>query len=110
MTIQMLYVALILLLNKVCIGIFFVFHFFIIFVFFFLAQFEEQKFKFQYIFIFTPGECFGLLGINGAGKTTTFKMLTHDTTVTRGQIYINGMSCYDESTLVSSESMEILRQ
>lgn len=47
------------------------------------------------------GECFGLLGINGAGKTTTFKMLTHDTTVTHGQIYINGMSCFDQSTLVS---------
>ncbi|XP_055305939.1 phospholipid-transporting ATPase ABCA1 isoform X3 [Sitodiplosis mosellana] len=50
-------------------------------------------------FAVKQGECFGLLGINGAGKTTTFKMLTHDTTVTHGQIYINGMSCFDQSTL-----------
>lgn len=52
-------------------------------------------------FAVKQGECFGLLGINGAGKTTTFKMLTHDTTVTHGQIYINGMSCFDQSTMVS---------
>lgn len=51
-------------------------------------------------FAVKQGECFGLLGINGAGKTTTFKMMTHDTTVTQGQIYINGMSCFDQSTLV----------
>lgn len=47
------------------------------------------------------GECFGLLGINGAGKTTTFKMLTRDTTITNGDIFINGMSCYENTTNVS---------
>lgn len=52
-------------------------------------------------FAVKQGECFGLLGINGAGKTTTFKMLTHDTTVTHGDIFINGMSCFNQSTLVS---------
>lgn len=57
-----------------------------------------SRFPFFWFFV---GECFGLLGINGAGKTTTFKMLTHDTTVTHGQIYINGMSCFDQSTMVS---------
>lgn len=52
-------------------------------------------------FAVKKGECFGLLGINGAGKTTTFKMLTHDTTVTGGDIFINGLSCYDQSTQVN---------
>lgn len=49
-------------------------------------------------FVVKKGECFGLLGINGAGKTTTFKMLTHDTTVSKGDIFINGRSCYDQPT------------
>lgn len=31
-------------------------------------------------------------------------MLTHDTTVTEGQIYINGRSCYDHSTQVSHDN------
>uniref|UniRef100_A0A8C4N8Y7 ATP binding cassette subfamily A member 1 n=1 Tax=Equus asinus asinus TaxID=83772 RepID=A0A8C4N8Y7_EQUAS len=33
--------------------------------------------------------CFGLLGVNGAGKSSTFKMLTGDTTVTRGDAFLN---------------------
>lgn len=37
-------------------------------------------------------------------------MLTHDTTVTHGNIYINGMSCFDHSTLVSSNLVTILSQ
>lgn len=37
-------------------------------------------------------ECFGLLGINGAGKTTTFKMLTGDTPITHGDVWIKGIS------------------
>lgn len=64
-----------------------------------LESFIGIRTKFTFISIIS-GECFGLLGINGAGKTTTFKMLTHDTTVTHGQIYINGMSCFDQSTMV----------
>lgn len=50
-------------------------------------------------FAVKKGECFGLLGVNGAGKTSTFKMLTHDTTISQGDVYINGMSCYDHPTL-----------
>ncbi|KAL4826051.1 hypothetical protein H8958_017379 [Nasalis larvatus] len=34
-------------------------------------------------------KCFGLLGVNGAGKSSTFKMLTGDTTVTRGDAFLN---------------------
>lgn len=64
-------------------------------------MFKGRKSFFKYVFVRYLGECFGLLGINGAGKTTTFKMLTHDTTVSGGNIYINGMSCYDQSTIVS---------
>ncbi|XP_015840360.1 phospholipid-transporting ATPase ABCA3 isoform X2 [Tribolium castaneum] len=37
-------------------------------------------------------ECFGLLGINGAGKTTTFKMITGDTKITFGDVWIHGFS------------------
>ena len=34
-------------------------------------------------------ECFGLLGMNGAGKTSTFKMITGDTFITHGDVFIN---------------------
>ncbi|XP_055297532.1 phospholipid-transporting ATPase ABCA3-like isoform X2 [Sitodiplosis mosellana] len=37
-------------------------------------------------------ECFGLLGINGAGKTSTFKMITGDTPVSSGDVFVNGLS------------------
>lgn len=37
-------------------------------------------------------ECFGLLGINGAGKTTTFMMMTGDTSITYGDVFVNGFS------------------
>lgn len=53
-------------------------------------------------FVVKKGECFGLLGINGAGKTTTFKMLTHDTTVSKGDIFINGQSVHDETAVYKS--------
>lgn len=68
------------------------------------CSWENLILKFFNIF---TGECFGLLGINGAGKTTTFKMLTHDTTVTHGHIYINGMSCFDQSTMVSNHKASL---
>lgn len=38
------------------------------------------------------GEIFGFLGPNGAGKTTTIKMMTGLTTITSGDIIINGLS------------------
>ncbi len=38
------------------------------------------------------GEIFGFLGPNGAGKTTTLKMITGVTTLTSGDILINGKS------------------
>lgn len=40
--------------------------------------------------IFFIVQCFGLLGLNGAGKTTTFKMITGDTTLTKGNATVNG--------------------
>jgi len=42
------------------------------------------------------GECFGLLGVNGAGKTTTMRMITGDTDITRGDIFIGGASVQNE--------------
>ena len=39
-----------------------------------------------------PGECFGLLGINGAGKTSTFQMLTGDSIITSGTVYLDGFN------------------
>ncbi|HPD18212.1 MAG: ABC transporter ATP-binding protein [Candidatus Goldbacteria bacterium] len=38
------------------------------------------------------GKIFGFLGPNGAGKTTTIKMMTGLTTITYGDITINGLS------------------
>ncbi len=40
----------------------------------------------------TRGEIFGFLGPNGAGKTTTIKMMTGITTITSGDVLINGIS------------------
>ncbi|XP_031638213.1 ATP-binding cassette sub-family A member 3-like [Contarinia nasturtii] len=37
-------------------------------------------------------ECFGLLGVNGAGKTTTFKMMTGDTSISSGDVFLSGLS------------------
>ena len=36
------------------------------------------------------GEIFGFLGPNGAGKTTTLKMITGVSSITNGNIEING--------------------
>jgi len=38
------------------------------------------------------GECFGLLGVNGAGKTTTMRMITSDTDIGTGDIFVGGWS------------------
>ncbi|GIY69232.1 ATP-binding cassette sub-family A member 3 [Caerostris extrusa] len=46
------------------------------------------------------GECFGLLGLNGAGKTTTFKMITGDTSITSGEIYVDSFDIKKESRKV----------
>lgn len=43
-------------------------------------------------FAVREGEIFGFLGANGAGKSTTIKMITGLTTITSGDIYINGYS------------------
>lgn len=37
-------------------------------------------------------ECFGLLGTNGAGKTSTFKMITGDTSISKGDAWTKGLS------------------
>lgn len=37
-------------------------------------------------------ECFGLLGVNGAGKTSTFKMITGDTIISSGDVFVSGIS------------------
>lgn len=37
-------------------------------------------------------ECFGLLGVNGAGKTSTFQMLSGNTTISHGNITIDGVN------------------
>lgn len=38
------------------------------------------------------GEVFGFLGPNGAGKTTTIKMVVGLSSITEGDIYVNGYS------------------
>lgn len=38
------------------------------------------------------GECFGFLGPNGAGKSTTMKMLSCETTITSGELFILGLN------------------
>lgn len=43
-------------------------------------------------FVVREGEIFGFLGANGAGKSTTIKMITGLTTITSGDIFINGHS------------------
>lgn len=49
------------------------------------------------------GECFGLLGMNGAGKTTTFKMMTLNSALTSGNIYINGYNSKTHTGLYSQQ-------
>ncbi|CAH8431299.1 unnamed protein product [Schistosoma intercalatum] len=44
----------------------------------------------QLNFTVQPGQCYGLLGVNGAGKSTTYSMLTGHSTITHGNIYLNG--------------------
>ncbi|GFT03289.1 ATP-binding cassette sub-family A member 3 [Trichonephila clavipes] len=43
------------------------------------------------------GECFGLLGLNGAGKTSTFKMITGDTSISSGEIYVDSYDIKQQS-------------
>ena len=43
------------------------------------------------------GEIFGFLGPNGAGKTTTLKMMTGLSSLTTGQILINGFDISEDS-------------
>lgn len=38
------------------------------------------------------GECFGLLGPNGAGKTTLLRMISAQTEITSGDLFVRGLS------------------
>ncbi|GFT89233.1 ATP-binding cassette sub-family A member 3 [Nephila pilipes] len=49
------------------------------------------------------GECFGLLGLNGAGKTSTFKMITGDTSISSGEIYVDGFDIKKQSRKVQRQ-------
>jgi ABC-2 type transport system ATP-binding protein len=49
------------------------------------------------------GEIFGFLGPNGAGKTTTIKMMTGLTTITSGDIIINGINIKKEPILYKKQ-------
>lgn len=49
------------------------------------------------------GEIFGFLGPNGAGKTTTIKMMTGLTTITSGDVIINGLSIRKEPILYKKQ-------
>ncbi len=42
-------------------------------------------------FAIDRGEGFGFLGPNGVGKTTTMKMISCVTSVTQGELRVNGM-------------------
>ncbi|XP_025110610.1 ATP-binding cassette sub-family A member 3-like isoform X3 [Pomacea canaliculata] len=47
-------------------------------------------------------ECFGLLGQNGAGKSTTFKLITCDTMLTSGDIFVQKYSVKTDFRKVQS--------
>lgn len=49
------------------------------------------------------GEIFGFLGPNGAGKTTTIKMMTGLTTITAGDVIIDGLSIKREPILYKKQ-------
>jgi ABC-2 type transport system ATP-binding protein len=46
------------------------------------------------------GECFGYLGPNGAGKSTTIRTLMGFLKPNRGQVYINGLDCWQDAPQV----------
>lgn len=56
-------------------------------------QYEEGKYAVDNLTLnIRDGEIFGFLGPNGAGKSTTLKMMTGITSLTEGEIIINGLN------------------
>ena len=52
------------------------------------ALFEDVNIK------FTPGNCYGLIGVNGAGKSTFLKILSGQLEPSKGDVTISpGESC-----------------
>ena len=49
------------------------------------------------------GECFGILGPNGAGKTSLFKMMYGSSEITKGELFILGMSARDHMTRIKGQ-------
>ena len=65
---------------------------------FFMPKYYTKKAVDNISFSINEGECVGYIGENGAGKSTTIKMLTGILHPTSGEIVVNGLIPYQNST------------
>ncbi|MCK5706793.1 MAG: ATP-binding cassette domain-containing protein [Candidatus Aureabacteria bacterium] len=51
-------------------------------------RFGQQKLFSDVNVVFTPGNCYGLIGANGSGKSTFLKILSNEIESTKGEVFV----------------------